>query len=65
MRSVMDGVFSRGLKQKGLTLLGDYNELKNPKLASVKMENIVDCRIMRKLKESGFIDRVYVAQGAM
>ena len=38
---------------------------RNPKLADVKVENIIDFRIMRKLEDSGFIDRVYSAQGAM
>ena len=40
-------------------------KLRNPKLAEVKVENIIDSRIMRKLEDSGFIDRVYAAQGAM
>jgi len=31
----------------------------------LKMENIIDFRIMRKLEDSGFIDRVYIAHGAM
>ncbi|MSP37610.1 MAG: ABC transporter substrate-binding protein [Deltaproteobacteria bacterium] len=37
---------------------------RNPKLADIKVENVVDDRIMRKLDESGFIDRAYAAQGA-
>ena len=37
---------------------------RNPKIGELKVEDIVDNRIMRKLDESGFIDRVYAAQGA-
>ena len=36
---------------------------RNPKLGDIKVENVVDDRIMRKLDESGFIDRAYAAQG--
>ena len=153
--AVLDGVFSRRLKQKGLTLLGDYSELnqrivgqamivpnaflqkspdiveaylkgeieavafafgpknksvviktlmkrlkvdaasaeegyqdllrgvdrkpfpslegmrnvqrlmkiRTPKIGEVRLEEVVDNRIMRKLDESGFIDRAYAAQG--
>jgi NitT/TauT family transport system substrate-binding protein len=35
----------------------------NPKVASVKVEDLVDGRIIRKLDESGFIDRVSAAYG--
>ena len=37
---------------------------RNPKIADVKVEDVVDNRIMRKLEESGFIDRAFAAQGA-
>jgi hypothetical protein len=37
---------------------------RNPKIADVKVEDVVDNRIMRKLEESGFIDKVFAAQGA-
>ena len=36
---------------------------RNPKLGDIKVENVIDDRIMRKLDESGFIDRTYAAQG--
>jgi len=36
---------------------------RNPKLETVKPENIVDDRILRKLDESGFIDRLYSSYG--
>ncbi len=37
---------------------------RNPKIADVKVEDVVDNRIMRKLDESGFIDKVFAAHGA-
>jgi len=36
---------------------------RNPKIGEVKTEEVIDARIMRKLDESGFIDRAYSAQG--
>jgi len=36
---------------------------RNPKLGDIKVENVIDDRIMRKLDDSGFIDRAYAAQG--
>jgi hypothetical protein len=36
---------------------------RNPKIGDLKVEEIVDNRIMRKLEESGFIDRAFAAQG--
>ena len=36
---------------------------RNPKIGEVKTEEVIDARIMRKLDESGFIDRAYAAQG--
>jgi ABC-type nitrate/sulfonate/bicarbonate transport system substrate-binding protein len=37
--------------------------LQNPKVANVKVEDIVESRMIRKLDESGFIDRVGAAYG--
>jgi NitT/TauT family transport system substrate-binding protein len=37
---------------------------RNPKIAELKVEDVVDNRLMRKLDESGFIERAYAAQGA-
>lgn len=34
----------------------------NPKVAALKLEDLVDARFVRKLDESGFIDRLYAAQ---
>jgi NitT/TauT family transport system substrate-binding protein len=36
---------------------------RNPKIGGLKIEEIVDNRVMRKLDESGFISRAYAAQG--
>jgi NitT/TauT family transport system substrate-binding protein len=36
---------------------------RNPKIGEVKVEDVVDNRIMRKLDESGFIERTFTAQG--
>jgi ABC-type nitrate/sulfonate/bicarbonate transport system substrate-binding protein len=35
----------------------------NPKIAAIKVEDLVDSRFMRKLEDSGFIDRVYTSTG--
>jgi NitT/TauT family transport system substrate-binding protein len=34
----------------------------NPKIAALKVEDLLDARFVRKLDESGFIDRLYAAQ---
>jgi len=39
-------------------------KLRTPKIGEVKVEDVIDERIMRKLDESGFIDKAYAAQGA-
>ncbi len=38
-------------------------KLQNPKIGDVKIEDINDARIMKKIDDSGFIDRAYAAQG--
>ena len=38
-------------------------KLQNPKIGEVKIDDINDARIVKKLDESGFIDRAYAAQG--
>jgi hypothetical protein len=38
-------------------------KLRTPKIGDLKVDAIIDGRIMRKLEDSGFIDRVYAAQG--
>jgi hypothetical protein len=35
-------------------------KLQNPKIADVKVEDLVDSRFVRKLDESGFLERLNV-----
>ena len=39
-------------------------KLRNPKVESRKVDELVDDRILRKLDDSGFIDRLYNAAQA-
>ena len=34
----------------------------NPKITALKVEELTDARFVRKLDESGFIDRLYAAR---
>lgn len=34
----------------------------NPRIAAVRVEQLIETRFVRKLDESGFIDRLYAAQ---
>ena len=60
----------RGIDRKPFASLEGMHNLhrllkpRNPKISEVKVEEVVDNRIMRRLDESGFIDRVFAAQGA-
>ena len=60
----------RGVDRKPFASLEGMRNLhrllkpRNPKIGDVKVEDVVDNRIMRKLDESGFIDRAFAAQGA-
>jgi NitT/TauT family transport system substrate-binding protein len=60
----------RGVDRKPFASLEGMRNLhrllkpRNPKISEVKVEDVVDNRIMRKLDESGFIDRVFAAYGA-
>jgi len=60
----------RGVDRKPMASLEGMRNLhrllkpRNPKIADVKVEDVVDNRIMRRLEESGFIDRVFAAYGA-
>jgi NitT/TauT family transport system substrate-binding protein len=38
-------------------------KLRSPKVGEVKVEDVIDSRIMRKLDDTGFIDRMYAAHG--
>jgi len=35
----------------------------NPRIGEVKLEEVVDRSLMRKLDDSGFIDRIFTAAG--
>ncbi len=37
---------------------------RNPKVGEVKAEDVIDSRSMRKLDDSGFIDKMYASYGA-
>jgi NitT/TauT family transport system substrate-binding protein len=60
----------RGVDRKPFASLEGMRNLqrllkpRNPKIGDLRVEDIVDNRIMRKLDESGFIDRAFAAQGA-
>jgi NitT/TauT family transport system substrate-binding protein len=60
----------RGIDRKPFPSLEGMRNLqrllkpRNPKVGEIKLEDVVDNRIMRKLDESGFIDRAFAAQGA-
>ena len=35
----------------------------NPKIASVKVEDLIDSRLIRKLEENGFVDKINASYG--
>jgi hypothetical protein len=37
---------------------------RNPKVGEVKADDVIDNRLMRKLDETGFIDKMYATYGA-
>jgi hypothetical protein len=39
-------------------------KLRNPKVETVRVEELIDDRILRRLDEGGFIDRLYLPAGA-
>jgi NitT/TauT family transport system substrate-binding protein len=60
----------RGVDRKPFASLEGMRNLqrllkpRNPKIGDLRVEDVVDNRIMRKLDESGFIDRAFATQGA-
>jgi len=48
---------------KGVINIIRLMKTRNPKVAKVKPEDVIDDRILRKLDESGFIDGVYAKYG--
>ena len=49
---------------EGLRNVQRMLKMRNPKIGEVKAEDIIDNRIMRKLDESGFIERTFATHGA-
>lgn len=47
----------------GLRNIQRLMKLRNPKLGSIKVEDLVDDQILRRLDESGFIDKLFAAYG--
>lgn len=39
-------------------------KIRNPKVGEVKAEDVIDSRLMKKLDDSGFIDKLYATYGA-
>jgi NitT/TauT family transport system substrate-binding protein len=60
----------RGVDRKPFASLEGMRNLqrllrpRNPKIGDVKVEDVVDNRIMRKLEETGFIDKTFASHGA-
>jgi hypothetical protein len=48
---------------EGLRNVKRLMALRSPKVGEIKIDNVIDNRIVRKLDDSGFIDKVYAAQG--
>ena len=47
----------------GLRNIQRLMKLRNPKIGSAKVEDLVDDQILRRLDESGFIDKLFAAYG--
>jgi ABC-type nitrate/sulfonate/bicarbonate transport system substrate-binding protein len=60
----------RGVDRKPFASLEGMRNLqrllkpRNPKIGDVKVEDVVDNRIMRKLEETGFLEKTFAAYGA-
>jgi len=47
----------------GLRNIQRLMKLRNPKMANIKVEDLVDDQILRRLDESGYIDKLFAAHG--
>jgi hypothetical protein len=47
----------------GLRNIQRLMKVRNPKLGNAKVEDLVDDQILRKLDDSGFIDKTFAAYG--
>ena len=60
----------RGVDRKPMASLEGMRNLqrllkpRHPRIGDLKVEDVVDNRIIRKLDEGGFIEKVFAAQGA-
>jgi hypothetical protein len=48
---------------EGLRNIQRMMQFNNPRVGTIKVEDLVDSALVRKLDESGFIDRVYSTYG--
>ena len=48
---------------EGLRNIQRLMKQRNPKMANIKVEELVDDQILRRLDESGFIDKLFAAHG--
>ena len=48
---------------EGLRNVQRLTKNQNPRIAELNVEDLVDSRFVRKLDESGFIDRLYATSG--
>jgi ABC-type nitrate/sulfonate/bicarbonate transport system substrate-binding protein len=48
---------------EGLRNIQRLMKLRNPKMAGIKLEDLVDDQILRRLDESGFIDKLFATHG--
>lgn len=48
---------------EGMVNIQRLMKARNPKIGAVKLEDINDARLVKKLDDSGFIDKVFAAQG--
>jgi len=52
-----------GQSLEGLRNIRRLMATQNPKAANVKVEELIDARLIRKLDENGYMDKVAVAYG--
>jgi len=48
---------------EGLRNIQRLMKLRNPKMAGIKLEDLVDDQILRRLDDSGYIDKLFAAHG--
>ncbi|MGZ9262343.1 MAG: hypothetical protein ACXW6V_22980, partial [Candidatus Binatia bacterium] len=48
---------------EGLRNIQRLMKQRNPKMANIKVDDLVDDQILRRLDESGYIDKLFAAHG--